>query len=201
MRLLKRALPLALVVVLGWQGSAVAATKNVTIANFSFTPKVTKGRIGDTVKWTNSAPGTPHTSTHDAGDPLVWDSGVISPGGGTFSFAFKIAGSFGYHCNIHPFMMGSVQVRPRAFPATGSRGTIFTITVATIPASGNLVYDVQIKVPGGRFVKFVFGNKTGKVRFNSKGHALGQYRFRARLRDTGNGHVSGFSPPVTITVT
>ena len=200
MRILKRAAPLALVLVLGSQGSALATTRNVTIADFSFTPKVTRARLGDTVKWTNTAPGTMHTSTNDSGNPLVWDSGVISPGGGTFSLAFKIAGTFGYHCAIHPFMVGSIQVRPRAFPATGPRGTIFTITVATVPASGSLVYDIQIRAPGGKFVKFVYGNRTGKVRFNSKGHPLGKYQFRARLRNTSNHHVSGFSPAITITV-
>src|SRR5205085_11839226 len=88
MRILKRAVPLALVLVLGSQGSALATTRNITIADFSFTPKVTRARLGDTVK----------------------------------------------------------------------------------------------------------------VRFNSKGHPLGKYQFRARLRNTSNHHVSGFSPAVTITV-
>jgi plastocyanin len=201
LRLLKRAVPIAVIMAVGVQGSALAATKNVAIANFSFTPKAATGIIGDSVRWTNTTPSTPHTSTHDATNPLVWDSGVIHPGGGTFSFVFKIAGAFNYHCSIHTFMMGSVNVQPMASPPSGPAGTVFTITLATVPAAGTLVYDVQIRIPGGQFVNFVLGNKSGKVTFNSRGRARGQYQFRGRLRDTGNGHASGYSPAVPIMVT
>jgi plastocyanin len=201
LRLLKRAVPLALVVVLGLQGSALATTKDVAIANFSFTPKITKARLGDTVRWTNTTPGTPHTSTHDAKNPMVWDSGVIAPGGGTFSLVFKIAGSFTYHCNIHTFMMGSVQIRPNASPGAGPAGTIFTITAALSPGPGNVVYDIQIRAPGGQFVNFVIGNKSGQVKFNSKNHKAGLYQFRARMRNTRSGKVSGFSTNVGVMVT
>jgi plastocyanin len=201
LRLLKRAVPMAVVLALGLQGSAVATTRAVTIADFSFTPKAVGARVGDTVRWTNSSPGTQHTSTHDASDPLVWDSGAISPAGGTFTFVFRVAGVFTYHCNIHPFMTGSVRVRPTASPLSGPAGTRFAIRVATVLASGALVYDVQIRAPGGRFVRFVYGNRSGRVVFNSKGRPAGKYQFRARLRNTSTGKVSGFSPPVTITVT
>ena len=100
MRILKRAVPLALVLVLGSQGSALATTRNVTIADFSFTPKVTRARLGDTVKWTNTAPGTMHTSTHDSGNPLVWDSGVISPGGGPVRSSYICLSIGGYRSSL-----------------------------------------------------------------------------------------------------
>ena len=62
-------------------------------------------RVGQTVTWTNTDP-VPHTVTSDAG---LWDSGDIASGG-SFSRAFLIAGSFGYHCSMHPAMTGRVVV-------------------------------------------------------------------------------------------
>jgi plastocyanin len=32
------------------------------------------------------------------------------PSGATFSFTFAKAGTFAYHCTIHPFMKGTVVV-------------------------------------------------------------------------------------------
>jgi plastocyanin len=201
LRVVRRAVPVALVIAIGLQGSAFAATKNVTVANFSFTPKTTSAGLGDTVLWTNTATATNHTSTHDTTDPLVWDSGTITPGGGTFSFLFNVAGSFTYHCNFHPtLMMGTINVKPKAKPASGVAGTKFTIGAALVAATGTLVYDVQMKVPGGQFVDFVLGNTTGKVTFDSTGMATGVYQFRARLRDTATGNAAAYSPPVSITV-
>ena len=131
---------------------------------------------------------------------MVWDSGVIPPGG-TFSFQFKIAGSFTYHCNIHPFMMGSVNLRPTAMPQSGRVGTVFAIQVATIPAQGTFIYDVQIQLPGGQFMGFPGGSRSGRFAFNSTGRPPGQYFFRSRLRDSATGLVSGYSPPVMVTIT
>ena len=61
---------------------------------------------GTTVTWMN-ADSTTHTSTSDAAG---WNSGNIAPGG-QFSFAFQTAGTFQYHCAIHPGMVGTVVVR------------------------------------------------------------------------------------------
>jgi plastocyanin len=62
--------------------------------------------VGTTVTWTN-ADVVSHTSTSDA---TGWNSGVIAPGG-QFSFGFPAAGTFSYHCAIHPGMVGTVVVR------------------------------------------------------------------------------------------
>jgi len=57
------------------------------------------------VTWTNTD-GVAHTSTSDAS---VWDSGIVPPGG-QFSVAFPTAGTFQYHCAIHPGMIDTVVV-------------------------------------------------------------------------------------------
>jgi hypothetical protein len=50
---------------------------------------------------------TGHTSTADGGR---WSSGTIRPGG-SFSTRFPTAGTFTFHCAIHPNMVGIVIVQ------------------------------------------------------------------------------------------
>jgi len=61
---------------------------------------------GSTVTWMNTDTVS-HTSTSDESG---WNSGTIAPGG-RFSFTFERAGTFRYHCTIHPGMVGTVVVR------------------------------------------------------------------------------------------
>ena len=150
--------------------------------------------------WTNTAAATDHTSTHDFNDPLVWDSGSISPGG-TFQFAFNVAGKFQYHCEIHPSMTGTVSVAPKATPSSGPAGTQFTILVARSNATGTLLYDIQKKDPGGAFEDWMIGVTLGRDIFDSTSEPPGTYQFRVRLRDTTYGFASGYSMAVAITVT
>ena len=72
----------------------------------AFAPNPLDITVGTTVTWTNTD-ATSHTSTSNAAG---WDSGIIGPGK-TFSFAFQNAGTFAYHCAIHPGMVGTVTVR------------------------------------------------------------------------------------------
>jgi len=62
--------------------------------------------VGTTVTWTNTD-SVAHTSTSDEAG---WNSGSIGPGR-QFSVAFQNAGTFSYHCTIHPGMVGTVVVR------------------------------------------------------------------------------------------
>ena len=77
-----------------------------TLANRAFSPDELDVAVGDTVTWTNTD-SVAHTSTSDRSG---WDSGVGAPGG-RFSFAFQAAGTYQYHCAIHPGMVGTVVVR------------------------------------------------------------------------------------------
>lgn len=62
--------------------------------------------VGTSVTWTNTDVVS-HTSTSDASG---WNSGTIAPGG-QFSVTFPTAGTFSYHCAIHPGMVGTVVAR------------------------------------------------------------------------------------------
>ena len=59
------------------------------------------------VTWINND-GT----THDIeSDEDLWDSGDMS-NGDTFSFTFTAAGTYAYHCSIHPNMVGTIVINP-----------------------------------------------------------------------------------------
>ena len=62
---------------------------------------------GTTVTW-KSAPGNSDGHTSTSNDD-VWDSHLIGPGD-TWSFTFSKAGGHRYHCGLHPWMVGTVNV-------------------------------------------------------------------------------------------
>jgi plastocyanin len=89
-----------------------AADVTITIVgelgSSSFSPNPDTVTVGKTVAWHNSA-GITHTSTQNSN---AWDTGGISPGGTSSPVAMNTAGSFPYHCSIHPTMTGTLVVRP-----------------------------------------------------------------------------------------
>jgi plastocyanin len=62
-------------------------------------------KVGTTVTWSNGD-AVGHTVTADGG---AFDSGTIAPGT-SFSRRFGSAGTFAYHCKIHPSMTGTITV-------------------------------------------------------------------------------------------
>jgi plastocyanin len=86
------------------------APAKVTISptpTFNFSPSTLTILVGTTVTWTNTT-GAPHTVTSDTGG--VPSSPIIQASGGTFSFTFTSPGVYQYHCSIHPFMTGTINV-------------------------------------------------------------------------------------------
>ncbi|HEX5478627.1 MAG TPA: plastocyanin/azurin family copper-binding protein [Dehalococcoidia bacterium] len=128
---------LALVaIVIGGSSPSSAANGAVTITDDSFSPKsyapnpITV-QAGDSVTWTNNGPAT-HTVTSDPGGALAFDSGNIAAGG-TFTQTFSTAGTFTYHCSIHPGMTGSVIVQAAA---SGGATPAASGASPTVPAGG-----------------------------------------------------------------
>jgi plastocyanin len=83
-----------------------ATATEVTIDNFTFRPQTLTVAVGTTVTWTNRD-DIPHT--------VVSDNAVFkSKARDTdekFSYTFDKAGTYPYHCSIHPKMTGQVVVR------------------------------------------------------------------------------------------
>jgi plastocyanin len=78
----------------------------VTIASFAFGPASLTVKVGTTVTWTNNDSVT-HTVTADAG---AFASGPLAPGQ-SFQFTFRKAGTYTYHCSIHPTMTATIIVQ------------------------------------------------------------------------------------------
>jgi LPXTG-motif cell wall-anchored protein len=90
-----------------------AAASAVTIRDFSFGPAAITVHAGDTVTWVNDGP-TDHTATGSG-----FDTGTLAKGQ-SGSHTFTTAGTFSYHCSIHPFMKGTVTVLASAASAGGT---------------------------------------------------------------------------------
>jgi plastocyanin len=93
----------------------VTSLQGVSAGDFFFVPQNITVTAGTTVRWTNvSTQGIPHTSSSDGG---VWDSGTLNQGQ-QFDFTFNTPGTFPYHCEFHPEMIGSIVVQAGTLCAT-----------------------------------------------------------------------------------
>lgn len=88
-------------------GSPVSIVSGAsTKASSAYAPNPITVAVGGSVTWMNND-STSHTSTADGG---AWSSGTIGPGA-SYTKQFSSAGTFTYHCSIHPGMVGSVVVQ------------------------------------------------------------------------------------------
>lgn len=116
------ALALAGAIGLGGAGAVLAADHAVAISGFSFSPGSLTVTAGDTVTWTNS-----DAQAHNAtADDASWQSGTIT-NGNSATVTFATAGTFAYHCTIHPEMTGTITVQA----ATGGGGGATTAPTIT----------------------------------------------------------------------
>jgi plastocyanin len=106
----------------GPTGTAIGAT--VSIAEYAFAPSSITVKVGTTVEWTNNG-----QLTHNlAADDGSWTSGNLggsssggayggSTSGDSFGRVFSQAGTYTYHCSLHPpsrypGFVGTVIVTP-----------------------------------------------------------------------------------------
>jgi plastocyanin len=105
---------LALTAIAVAAASSSGGERNVAIPGKFFAPSREVVLIGDTVTWHNGD-ATSHSVTADDGS---FDSGAFGPGG-SFSQTFASAGTYKYHCSIHRYMRGEVDVYALALKAPG----------------------------------------------------------------------------------
>jgi amicyanin len=78
----------------------------VSMKDIAFDPDSVTIKVGETVTWTNEE-SVPHTVVGDNGE---FESADLA-NGDTFTFTFNQAGTYAYHCSIHPGMKGTVVVQ------------------------------------------------------------------------------------------
>lgn len=118
-----------------WPVVVHAATSNVSVQDNAFSPSSITINVNDTVQW-SWAGANLHSSTGPGTTPL-WDSGVHG-NGFSFSFTYTAAGSYAYHCNVHPAQLGTVTVQaPNQPPRVGLTGPANNATFSE-PWTGTL---------------------------------------------------------------
>jgi plastocyanin len=93
--------------------SAPSSSADVTInivgdrTNQSYSPSPTTVRMGQTVAWRNN-----DTTTHNANqDNGTFSTGNINAGASSSPITMSTAGTFIYHCTLHPGMVGTITVQ------------------------------------------------------------------------------------------
>jgi plastocyanin len=171
--------------------------RDVSVADFAFTPKGVNIAQGTGVTWTSSGPSD-HTVTDT--DPIaLYDSGTLTPGS-TFQYWFTAASIYVYHCEIHPSMTGRITVPMALSPPSGNLTTPFTITWSAEWATTDFVYDVQIKRPGEASFSTWLDDTTANSAVFVPDGATGRYWFRARLIRVADGTSTRWSKAGSITV-
>jgi plastocyanin len=86
--------------------TAAGSAAQVIMTNRAYDPQEITVKVGDTVTWVNQdAPK--HDVVADNGE---FESSLFDKGQ-SFSYTFTKAGTYPYHCSIHPGMTGTVTVQ------------------------------------------------------------------------------------------
>lgn len=101
---------------------------------FHYYPEDIAIPAGTTIAWFNDDPGQPHTVTsgNPDGPSNIFNSDLI-PYNSFFQYTFDEAGTFDYHCTIHPWRTGTVTVSDavelgRNFELRSGTGPILDLT-------------------------------------------------------------------------
>ena len=117
------------IAVFSWSIPVFGVDASINIINYAFTPNTANIGVNDMVTW--NWVGSPHTTTSDTG---LWNSGVFGTGH-TFSQKFTSAGSFPFHCEVHPFMTGTIVVQATKVPPAVAFANPRSGSVFAAPAS------------------------------------------------------------------
>jgi amicyanin len=84
------------------------ATNEVEIEDYAFKPEIIKVKVGTTVTWTNKDSVEHNIVADEQSDDAP--NGPLLNKGESYSFTFEKTGTYGYHCDPHPYMKATVIV-------------------------------------------------------------------------------------------
>jgi plastocyanin len=114
---------------------AAAATQQVMMQGYAFSPAALTVRVGDTVTWMQHDEAPHDVVTTSA--PVAFRSPQLSAGQ-SWSYTFRQAGTYQYYCSVHPDMRASVTVLPApttAPPSTTSRPLPSRTAAGAVPVA------------------------------------------------------------------
>ena len=148
---------------------------NISILFGSVTPVNVEVVAGETIHWSNDSVRD-HTVTADDGS---YDSGSLGPNQ-RFSRMFDAAGTYTYHCRLHPYIRGEIDVRTllldrpvqagtpgRPYPLTGRTSLPATTPVAIEFGDGSGAWRAVAQAtvnPDGTFAAQVTPDASGSYR-------------------------------------
>lgn len=193
-----------LVLVLAFSANSpqlMAAISTVTVGDNFFSPSSVTINVNDKVRWTWTG-FVPHSSTSNTG---LWDSGIVG-NGSVFTNTFGAAGTFAYHCSVHPLMTGGITVRAANVPPTVSITSPGTGVTVAAPWSGSIHANASDNDGSVRKVDFFAGqtllgtvsNPPASIVFSVPSLAAGSYNLKAVATD--NGGATNTSALVAISV-
>jgi plastocyanin len=159
---------------------------SVTVADMAFGPSAVTVGVGETVTWTFQD-ATAHTATSDNG---FFDTGTAS-GGQQRTVRFRSAGTFPYHCRVHPQMTGRVRV---PVTVSGSVGAGWRLQWLAGDNPRSRSYDVQVRRAGtSTWKSFRRGTTRASGRYDP-----GRGTWQVRARTLKGATRSAWSPAVRL---
>jgi len=169
----------------------------VQVTSGQFQPATVTDAGWLTLVWRAAAANGHSITLRDDTGLGLFKTGSMAPGA-TYNFRFYAAGTYSV-AQAPGGARQSVSVPLSAGPVPGQAGT-YELTWAARGAPFGYVYDVRMKAPGAsQFTPFRTGVSSVTATFTPP--AAGTYQFEARERKSPGGAVSGWSPPVSVTVT
>lgn len=75
----------------------------ITIKDFKFTPETLNVKVGTIINWVNED-SAPHIVKFEGFESQSLQTGE------SYSYTFDTAGTYAYHCSLHPSMKGNIIV-------------------------------------------------------------------------------------------
>jgi len=185
------------------------------LPNRNFVPnEVNLPQQGDTVNWLALNPAR-NTVTDASGMGLFGSAQRAAPFGiaSTYSFSFIGAGTYNFNNRVGPggaarrvattgTGTGKVKVPIIVQTLPGTTSTAQVTWASAAPPSG-FAFDVEVETPGSSsWQTWLTGVSSTTATLGPAGGGPytgpGTYKFRSRIRNTGNGAASGYSPTGSI---
>jgi plastocyanin len=177
--------------------AAGQAARSVSMRDNAYLPTDTELAQGQAVRFTNFGQ-LAHDAVDDTGLELFATAVLEAPDAETVG-PLPGSGIYRYYCTFHPDMVGRLRVPVTVTRSRTTAGSVVVVRVATERAPEGLVFDVQLRRPGGSFVAW----RTGVVRPVAafRPAVRGSWTIRARVREAMATTASAWSERLALPVT